>query len=135
MITYRYKTVSSRAFGNIKRPVADVFLQTASGKWMKMELFIDSGADITLIPYTAGLYLGLNKDESKIIELRGVAGQALPVIINTIAMKIGDTILKPRVGWALTDNVPPLLGRLDIFDKFNITFKEKEGIIIFEEVA
>ena len=47
-------------------------------------------------------------------------------------MRIGDMELEPRVAWALIEETPPLLGRLDIFDKFNITFKEKEGKIIFE---
>jgi len=49
-------------------------------------------------------------------------------------MRIGDIELEPRVGWALIEEAPPLLGRLDIFDKFNITFKEKEGIVLFEFV-
>lgn len=50
-------------------------------------------------------------------------------------MKIGNVEFEPRVAWALIEDTPPLLGRLDIFEKFKITFMEKEGKIIFEEVG
>ena len=27
-----------------------------------------------------------------------------------------------------------LLGRLDVFDKFNVSFRERDGVVIFEPV-
>ncbi len=81
-----------------------------------------------------GLYLGFNAPTSKIEELKGVRGVALPVEICRVKMRIGDVELEPRVAWALIEEAPPLLGRLDIFDRFNITFKEREGKIVFEPI-
>ncbi len=49
-------------------------------------------------------------------------------------MKIGEIELESRVAWALIEEAPPLLGRLDIFDRFNIAFKKNEGKIVFEFV-
>ncbi|UCE74260.1 MAG: hypothetical protein JSV56_00770 [Methanomassiliicoccales archaeon] len=123
----------SPALGEISRPIADISIQTVSGKWIKFRPFIDSGADISIIPHSVGKYLGFEM-EDKIVEFGGVSGKHLPVIIKKMKMRIGDIELEPRVGWALIEEAPPLLGRLDIFDKFNITFKEKEEIVLFELV-
>jgi len=134
MITFYYRKMKSRVFGEVKRPVANIKLQTASGKWIRYEPFVDSGADITIIPYSVGKYLGFKIDEENLVHFQGVAGKEVPTILTKVKMKIGDIELEPRVAWALIEEAPPLLGRLDIFERFNITFKEKEGKIIFEPV-
>ncbi len=38
-----------------------------------------------------------------------------------------------RIAWALVEEVPILMGRLDIFDKFKIIFDQQKGWIVFEE--
>ncbi len=134
MITFYYRKMKSKVFGEVKRPVANIKLQTRKGKWIKYEPFIDSGADITIIPYSVGKYLGFEIDENNLVHFHGVAGKQVPTILTRVKMKIGEIGLEPRVAWALIEEAPPLLGRLDIFDKFNITFKEKEGKIIFVPV-
>ena len=131
---FSYRKMESSLVGTIERPVADIFMRTTGGEWIEFHPFIDSGADITLIPYSFGLMLGLSKDSEKIKELKGVRGIALPVVISKVKMRIGNIELNPRVAWALIEEAPPLLGRLDIFDKFDITFKENEGVISFEPV-
>ncbi len=133
MIVFKYRKERG-IFGVTFRPVADVDIQKVNGTWVEFHPYIDSGADITLIPYSFGLYLGLRVGEGKIEELKGVRGIAIPVEIRRVKMRIGDIELEPRIAWALIEEAPPLLGRLDIFDKFNITFKEREGKIIFEPV-
>ncbi len=134
MITFYYRKMKSRVLGEILRPVADIRLQTRKGKWIKYEAFIDSGADITIIPYSVGKYIGFEMKEENLVQFQGVAGKNVPTILTKVRMRIGDVELEPRVAWALIEEAPPLLGRLDIFDRFNITFKEREGKIIFEPV-
>ncbi|UCE38981.1 MAG: hypothetical protein JSW00_07100 [Thermoplasmata archaeon] len=133
MIKFYYRKMISPALGEIKRPIADILIQTVYGKWIKFRPFIDSGADITIIPHSVGKYLGFVM-EDKIVEFGGVSGKHLPVIIKKMKMRIGDIELEPRVGWALIEEAPPLLGRLDIFNKFNITFKEKDEIVILDPI-
>jgi hypothetical protein len=36
------------------------------------------------------------------------------------------------VAWALEEDVPPLLGRSDLFDRFKVVFDQTERVIIFE---
>ncbi len=133
-IVFKYRKMESTIVGSINRPIADLLVESKEGDWIEFHPFIDSGADIALLPYSFGLMLGLSKNIGEIKELKGVRGIGLPVIISKVKMRIGDVELEPRVAWALIEEAPPLLGSLDIFDKFNITFKEKEGKIIFEPV-
>jgi hypothetical protein len=133
-IVFDYRRMRSLLVGEIKRPVADIFIRSERGEWIELHPFIDSGADITLLPYSFGLMLGFKKNIGELYELKGVRGIGVPVIVKRVKMRIGNIELEPRVAWALIEETPPLLGRLDLFDKFNITFKEREGKIIFEPV-
>lgn len=121
-----------RLFGTVKRPVATIYLKSKNEKWVEYEPYIDSGADVTLIPFSLGKFLGLKIDEGKIEKIGGIRG-SLPVIYFQNKVRIGEIEFMAKVGWSLVDNVPPLLGRADIFDRFNVIFKQKEDKILFEE--
>lgn len=129
MIVFKYK----KEVSGIKRPVADVFLKSKLGGWIEFHSYIDSGADVTLIPLSLGKLIGLSKDEKKIERIGGIRG-SVPVIYSQILLKIGGIEIRTKVAWALIEEVPPLLGRQDIFDKFHIIFKQDKEQIIFEEL-
>ena len=131
-ITFRYRSEKSEIFGVVKRPVAKVYFKTREDKWVPCFMYIDSGADFTLIPYRFGLMLGF-EIEKKVHEIYGVGG-GIPVILKPALMRINDKMLNVRMGWSLREDVPFILGRLDVFDKFNVQFREKEGMVIFELV-
>jgi len=135
MIEYRYRRESGKIKGLIKRPVADIEIQGYDGQWYYVTAYIDSGADISLIPYSLGLSMGFDVDPKKIIELEGVGGREIPISLIKTKIKFSKNIVYDvEIGWALVDGVPILLGRHTIFDRFNITFKEREEKIIFEPV-
>lgn len=132
MIVFRYKEEFGRNGEVIKRPVADVFLKGKNGNWIEFHPYIDSGADITLIPLSLGKLIGLKLDKSKIDKIGGISG-SVPISHHKINLKIGGFILTGKIGWARIEEVPPLLGRENIFDFFNVTFKQKDSIIMFEK--
>ena len=131
MIVFRYKSEKGAHQELVKRPVADAWLKKGTG-WVEFHPYIDSGADVTLIPLSLGELLGFKIENEKVEEIGGIRGAA-PVIYKSWKVKIGDRTLPVLIAWALIEEVPPLLGRADIFDFFNITFKQIEGKIIFEE--
>lgn len=134
MITFKYREEKGRFGQVVKRPVALVEFQNSNGDWIFKDLYIDSGADVTLIPRSVGDLLGfeLNPDES-IEEIGGIAGK-LPTVRRQMNMRIGEVELKSEISWALVENVPLLLGRKDVFDAFHITFKQDKDLIFFEKV-
>lgn len=103
--------------------------------WIELRPYIDSGADITLIPLTFGRLLGLELKKEEIKHLRGVGGAGVPVVITEVDTRINDTEFSVRVAWALEEDLPPLLGRVDIFDRFTITFDQHREIVMFESNA
>lgn len=134
MIIFKYKREPSRIKDQfILRPVADIYLQSKSGKWIQFNPYIDSGADVTLIPLSLGKLIGLSIDEKKIEQIGGLSG-SVPVIYFKHEIKIGGIQFPIQIAWALIEEVPPLLGRADVFDRFDVLFKQKEGLIIFNEI-
>lgn len=129
MIIFRYK----KELSGIKRPVADVFLKSQLGGWIEFHPYIDSGADVTLIPLTLGKLIGLSKNHKKVEKIGGIRG-TVPVIYSQTMMRIGGIEMNINIAWALSEKVPPLLGRKDIFDKFHITFKQDEEEVIFKMI-
>lgn len=116
----------------IYRPVADILLKTIDGKWVEFHPYIDSGADCILIPYSLGKLIFSEKNNEKKESLGGISG-GVDVIYLQCEVKIGDCIFNAKVAWAQIEDVPSLLGRTDIFDNFNIEFKQKDKEIIFKK--
>ncbi len=135
MITFKYRKEKGRLGQEVKRPVALIEFQDTKGSWIPKDFYIDSGADITLIPRSVGDLLGFElKPDENIEEIGGIAGK-LPTVRRQVKMKIGQKDLKAEIAWALTEEVSLLLGRKDVFDSFYITFKQDKGLITFEPTA
>jgi hypothetical protein len=132
MIKFRYRKEIGKVEKIVLRPVADIEFETRDGELIECHPYIDSGADVTLIPLSLGRLLGLEVDEEKIEEIHGVGKQGIPIIFENIRVKIADYIFKTKIAWALIEEVPPLLGRIGIFDNFHVNFKQDEEIIEFE---
>lgn len=116
----------------IWRPVADVYLLGQKGSWFEFHPYIDSGADVTMIPLSFGKLLGLSTNKSEINQIGGIRG-SVPVIYRKLPIKIGGYQMNIKVAWALIEEVPPLLGRTDIFDEYEITFKQLKRIVEFRK--
>ncbi len=94
-------------------------------------MYIDSGADISLIPRQLGEALGFVATKRDTQEIRGIGEKSVPVIISAVKMKIGRKVLDARIAWSLVDDVPFILGRMDVFDAFTVTFDQRRGIVDF----
>ena len=131
MIKFKYHCFSS-VLGKILRPMADIILES-NGQKVEAFMCIDSGADITMIPLRFGRALGFRQNPSdKILEIKGVSGSGVPYVLRNVNLFLNnDKKLKIRLAWALIEEVPLLLGRMDIFPKFKIIFDEKRESIIF----
>ncbi len=114
----------------IWRPVAEITI-VYRDKEIRLSPYIDSGADITLIPKSAGEVLGFELEKGKIKELSGIGEGKVAVIPKVVRMTIGEETFGCRIAWALIEEVPPLLGRRDIFDRFAVLFQEWSKKILF----
>ena len=88
MIKFKYQNENS-SLGNVKRPVANVFLETKDAK-IEAAMYIDSGADISMIPLNLGFALGFKQNpDDRILEIRGVSGGGVPYITKKSLLNYG----------------------------------------------
>lgn len=131
-IEFNFREEQSRIFGKILRPVARISIINNEIE-IPEHLYVDSGADITLIPKSIGELLGFKIENIwEITEIKGIGEQGIPIVIKKVKMKIGEKIFETRIAWALVEDVPLLLGRLDVFNLFSICF-DKNSKTIFKE--
>lgn len=103
-----------------------------NGNKIEIPMYIDSGADITLIPFTLGKALGFQEKADEIRQMKGISGAGVPYVIKKVTMYLNDKVIEARVAWSMIEDVPPLLGRVDVFSKFKILFDEANEEIRFE---
>ncbi len=133
-IAFDFKEVASHLFGTITRPVAEVIF-IYNGTEISETVFVDSGADVTLIPKSLGEVLGFTIDKTDTInELYGIGEQGIPIVLKQLKIKVGDRLCDIRVAWALIEEVPLLLGRTDIFPRFNVCFKKNTTTVFTDEL-
>uniref|UniRef100_UPI00286BD019 hypothetical protein n=1 Tax=Armatimonas sp. TaxID=1872638 RepID=UPI00286BD019 len=97
---------------------------------------VDSGADINVIPYSLGLALGLNWNDSRIgptltgkfanIETRLIV---LPAVVGNFAPI--DLVFT----WMAQDTGPVILGQMNFFREFNVYFYGVESIFELERAT
>ena len=115
----------------ILRPVPRVKLINKNIK-VAVDMYVDSGTDITLIPYSVGIALGFRlKPDDEIKRISGVGGGKISIVVRNVKMRINDKELGIRVAWCMSEDVPLILGRLGVFNKFDVLFKERERKVVF----
>jgi hypothetical protein len=130
MIEFPFETVRTERT-LVLRPRAIVRL-FGPAESLLVRCLVDSGADTTLITWETGQVLGFTPslDESP-HSLGGISG-SLPCYLRTLEMEIGGIQFPSTVMWALSDDLPNLLGREDVFDRFHIEFRQSERRTIFK---
>lgn len=129
MIVFKYRKETGRKGSTIFRPVADIEFKSNAGEWIECHPYIDSGADVTLIPLSLGRLLGLQIEKNELEELYGLGRQGITIIFKNVEVKIGEYEFEIKIAWALSEEVVPLLGRSGIFDNFHVIFKQDQKII------
>jgi len=128
-IEFAFRKEQSGIFGPILRPVARVVLINGRNKVPEI-LYVDSGADVTLISKSIGELLGLKiKPSDQIEEIKGIGERSVAMVVKKVKIQINNKIMPVRISWALTEDVPLLLGRIDIFKLFNIIFAKSRKTI------
>lgn len=121
-IEFDFKKEKSRIFGSILRPVAAITFVNEKIEILE-SLYVDSGADVTLISKSVGDLLGFKiTAEDKVEEITGIGGRGIPIIIKNLKIRIDKKLIDARVAWSLVEEVPLLLGREDVFKLFKICF-------------
>jgi hypothetical protein len=131
LIEFHFERRHSKRLGQILKPIIPVSIMGPK-RGVNVFMLLDSGADISLIPYSVGETIGLELNMADRGEVQGIGEGSLPYILSHIKLRIGDIEILARVGWALIEEIPFILGRLDVFSEFSIEFREFDNRILLK---
>ena len=131
MVSFPYRREWSRLLGEILRPVASIQVKSIAGHWFPALMYVDSGADLTLVPRDFGKLLGMDLRQN-LGTVAGVSGSPLRISVQPAEIRIGDSIAKARIAVALRNDVPYLLGREGLFRLFKVIFQEYKALVRFD---
>jgi hypothetical protein len=90
---------------------------------------VDSGATISVLPYSLGVQLGFDWNSQKLkLRLTGVLAQveARGIAVEAVVGQLPPVRLV--LGWAALDQVPFVLGQFNFFQVFDVAFFRSRGI-------
>ena len=124
---YQYKQIE---LGKLFNPMALLPVKTAQG-WQNLWFLVDSGADTVMLPVGLAKALGLKFDSSVVTSLWGIGKQAVTASPGKVTFKINSRELIVRSYFVHTNDSALLLGRLDVFEKFSVSFDRKRQAVVF----
>ncbi|MEA2090325.1 MAG: hypothetical protein U9O89_06180 [Thermoproteota archaeon] len=127
---FPYKRVQSDIFGKVLIPAAKIFLR--GQEEIGIDVVVDSGAVISIFPRSLSDLLNLVFDDGKTASVKSATGEEIHIRIHRVGMRIGDFSFHPRVAFSTTENIPYVLGRLDVFGKVEIRFEQNGTSFLIE---
>ena len=122
--------------GGVLTPVLAVFVRKRTGRKMRRQFIVDSGADISVAPRELCELAGLTWSAGVETQLRGISAREECVVaarmhdITVLVVEARKELLLP-VCFA-EDDAPLLLGREGFFDAFLVEFDKSRSITTFK---
>lgn len=129
-LPYLNKTIEE---GLIPDPLISLPIKSING-WQDIWFLLDSGADTTMLSTVLAETLGIPYNKAKPTKLFGIGDKSVNAYPGTIILKIGNQELNVRAYFSGEDESDFLLGRLDIFDRFDISFLSSKQKIVFTKI-
>ncbi len=109
-------------FGEIFYPglEADVLLHPTG--YQPFEFILDSGADCTIVPRYMASLTGVKLPRLANAHMTGVSGRTTACYKGELNMRIQGQEFKVRCLFTYSNRTPFLLGRVDFFDIFQVSF-------------
>ena len=141
---FKYKTIKwvaeadhEQRIHEVRRPVAMVLLKGCNGTELVEPFLIDSGADNPFIKHDLAGLLGLELSEKTTrvktagadIEVHTARAQ-MGLVQGSGQCPIGDSVLTYVFSKEKRD-VPNIVGRTPLFDRFRVTFQQYDGTVLF----
>lgn len=124
---FEYKEeYTGKLYRPIYRPVVWIHLQGKDKKWHSREVYVDSGADRSLLPKGDCDLLGYTlEDGDEILVGRAFGKGPIKAYIHKVSLRIKEVEFKARIAFAERNDIPRFLGRIDVFEHFRICFIER----------
>lgn len=132
-LKYPYATKTSSSFGTIPTITLWLYLYSPKG-YIPVSFLFDTGSDVTSFPVLVANKLGTNLAKCPKEIMTGYEGSKIMVYKSQVKINFGDKDFVIPCVFNPNPDVPTILGRAGILDKFNIFLDGKNKQIIFEEI-
>lgn len=124
MPVYKWRQRPTRHFGRVWVPFAHLELQGTDGRFQAFALQIDSGATVSLLRRSVAELLGFRLESGQRIDVTGVGGSKTTAFVHELQTRLDDKWPLFTIPFAISsvESVPNLLGRLGVFDQFQVDF-------------
>ncbi len=123
MPAFAWRNEPTRHFGEQPLPFASVGIKDRDERWRTFSLLVDSGAVVSLLCRSVGELLRVPIESGQRITVTGVGRRENEVFVHELTARVGDGPAFPaRFAISTSEDVPNLLGRLDIFDRLQVAF-------------
>ena len=132
-MSYRFRERPSKLFGLIKRPYIDIKVQNSqTQRWYAVhDVLVDTGADISIIPFQVGAGLVVDIKMGRDAQLTGVVpGTRLIGHIHDLRIRFDGNEFESPVLISTRNDVQPILGRTGAIDRFLAEFDRGEELRI-----
>ena len=127
---YQYKIIGNERLAD---PFVNLNVVTQLGV-RKVGFLVDSGSDTVVLPLSPyRFWFNFTPKATEKTILGGVEGRGITAYPSKINLQIGKENIETRC-YFVKSNTMPLLGRLDIWDKFNWFFDNKRQRLVFERI-
>jgi hypothetical protein len=133
LVEFAYRKERSGLLGDVLRPVAQLEIRTEKSDWFPVIMYIDSGADISLVPRNFGALLGLDLSKN-LGQIRGIGEAIVPLSLQDVTFRVENHEVKVKIAVALINEVPYVLGRYDFFKLFKISFQEYDCKVVIDKI-
>ena len=130
---YPYGIKVSSSFGDILTATFWLDVESQVGKIPFLFLF-DTGADVTSLPASAAEKLGIDLDKCPKLPMSGYEGSTVLVYRSQISIAFNKKAFVIPCVFNPNEEVPILLGRAGVFNRFYIILDGKRKQVDFEEI-
>jgi len=130
---FPYEKIKTEYFGNLLTPTFWLNVQVKTKK-LPFFFLLDTGADVTSLPASAAMSLGVDLASCPQEPMEGYEGTSVLVYRSTITIFLNNKTYTIPCVFTPIEHVPILLGRAGILDKFTLTLDGKKQEIRFEEI-
>lgn len=133
-LTCQYIERVHPVFGHILRPAITLHLHsTLFDQWLVLnDVLVDTGADISVAPLPLGQILIDHIEDGQPIRLGGVVASSARhnAFVHHIQARVGEHAFEMPVAIAISQTIPPIVGRLDALDRFTAHFIKGQKLIL-----
>lgn len=126
VVPFPYIAVTSGSGDSALMPLLPIELRLKDGEAISAHGLLDSGATVNVMPYSLGLRLGAVWEAQSVqVRLTGnlASQEARAVLLRATIAHFAPVPL--AFAWTRDDTVPLLLGQVNFFEEFDVTFRRK----------